>query len=269
MKTAIIGAIAGLLTLAGLSCGQSPPVEPPADQVIPQLPAPLQGVLEDLQKKVAELKSYESKVDYIVSQPLLESKTRRTGALYYAKFDNRSYLRIDFHTLQQDEEPGQDYREQFIFDGVWLQHISYQTQTVERRQIAEVNEPIDAFSLASRHVPVFGFAKIEDMQRQFEISLVPQEPNEPQGFHHLHLKVKPDSDYKDDYSTIDFWIGQKLGLPARIVAASSEGNIGDVYEIKLIEPKINAEMDKSVFLVDIPANFSTETIPLEKQAKEQ
>jgi outer membrane lipoprotein-sorting protein len=191
--------------------------------------------------------------------------TRRTGVLYYAKFGNRSHLRIDFLTLQQDEEPQQEYREQFIFDGVWLQHISYQTRSVERRQIAEANEPVDAFSLASRHVPVFGFAKVEDLHEQFEIELVPQEGSEPPAYHHLHLKVKPQSIYKDDYKTIDFWVDQKLGLPARVHAVGAEADVGDLYEIKLLTPKVNEGIDKSVFEVNVPRNFSVETIPLEKQ----
>jgi outer membrane lipoprotein-sorting protein len=269
MKKVIIGAITGLLTLAGLSYGRSCPPQSPAEQTLQEVASPVQAVLDELQKRVAELKSYEGKVDYVVSQPLLESEARRTGVLYYGRFDERSYLRIDFLTLQQDEEPQQDYREQFVFDGVWLQHISYQTQSVERRQIAEPNEPVDAFALASRHVPVFGFAKVEDLHKQFEIELVPQEANEPPDSHHLHLKVKPDSIYKDDYSTIDFWIDKRLGLPVRILAVGSEGDAGDIYEIKLLEPKINAGMDKSIFQVEIPREFSVETIPLEKQQKQE
>ena len=102
----------------------------PATAAEQQPPAgsPLETILEGLQKKASELKSYECKVDYLVNQTLLESKTRRTGVLYYARFDGRSRLRVDFLTLQQDEEPQQDYREQITFDGVWLQQISYQTQ---------------------------------------------------------------------------------------------------------------------------------------------
>jgi outer membrane lipoprotein-sorting protein len=263
----IVGAVAGLLSLAGLSSGQSCPAGSAACQVQQETASPVQTILDGLQKKAAEIQSYECKVDYVVSQPLLESKTRRTGALYYARFNERSYLRIDFHTLQQDEEPQQDYREQFVFDGVWLQHISYQTESVERRQVAEPNRPVDAFALASRHVPVFGFAKVEDLRKQFEIELVPQTQPEPSPSHQLHLKVRPDSIYKDDYTTIDFWIDKTLGLPARILAVGAEADVGDIYEIKLLEPKVNAGIDKSTFDATIPRTFSVETIPLEKQQR--
>ena len=77
--------------------------------------------------------------------------------------------------------------------------------------MAEPNKPIDAFALASRQVPVFGFSKVEDLHKQFEITLVADEQKEASPYHHLHLKVKPDSIYKDDYSTIDFWIDKNAG----------------------------------------------------------
>jgi outer membrane lipoprotein-sorting protein len=272
-RIVIAGAIISFAFVINPSHGQTCSTDSTTCQVQqqPQQPAgsPLETILEGLQKKAAELKSYESKVDYVVNQTLLESKTRRTGALYYAKFDGRSWLRVDFLTLRQDEEPQQDYREQILFDGVWLQQISYQTQSVERRQMTEPNKPVDAFALASRQVPMFGFSKVEDLHKQFEITLVPDEQAEASPFHHLHLKVKPDSIYKDDYSTIDFWIDKALGLPARVVAVGAEADVGETYEIKLIEPKVNTGIDKSVFQVSSPANFSVETIPLEKQPRQK
>lgn len=254
---------------ANTACqAQKPQTDPnAAGQTLKQdAPAnPLETILENLQKKAAELTSYECKVDYLVNQTLLESKTRRTGTLYYARFDGRSWLRVDFATLQQDEEPQQDYREQILFDGVWLQQISYQTESVERRQMAEPNKPVDAFALASRQVPVFGFSKVEDLHKQFDIELVTETTPEPSPYFHLHMKVKPDSIYKDDYSSIDFWVDKNVGLPAKVVAVGAEADVGETYEIKLLEPKVNTGIDKSVFQVSVPENFSMETIPLEKR----
>jgi hypothetical protein len=42
------------------------------------------------------------------------------GALQYARFDSHSYLRIEFITLQQDEEKEQKYGEQFFFERLAL-----------------------------------------------------------------------------------------------------------------------------------------------------
>ena len=182
--------------------------------------------------------------------------------MYYAKYEQKSKLRINFQSLKQDDEKEQKYREEFIFDGVWLTHINYQIKQVRMHQLAEANKPVDAFELASRNLPIVGFAKIEDLKKQFEIKLVERQGGEQENFIHLNLKVKSDSVYKDDYVSIDFWIDKKLGMPAKITAVSTEE---DIYQIKLLKPKVNKKLDKNVFEFKVPKGFGKEIIPLKKK----
>jgi len=246
---------------AGLSWGAA--AEPtPAAQPAASDPNALDRALQSLQDKAAELKTYQVNMDYVFKQPLLESQQRRTGVLYYAKRDDRSALRINFQTLQQDEEKTRPCRQEYLFDGVWLWEVDYQLQTTTRRQLAEPNEPLDAFSLASKHVPVLGFSKVEDLRKQFEIELVAEPTGQPAPRQHLHLKVKPDSAYRDDYQTIDFWIDRQTGLPAEVQAVTPEE---DVYEITLTAPKVNAALDAKLFQVEVPPQFSEQVIPLTRK----
>jgi outer membrane lipoprotein-sorting protein len=192
--------------------------------------------------------------------------------LYYQKSEGklagaepgaaRSVLRMDFQTLKQDEEQEQKYIEQYIFDGIWLTHIDYQIKEVKRYQKAEPNEPVDAFELVGKNFPIIGFSKVEDLKKEFEIGLVEQQGVEAKNFIQLHLKVKAGSVYKDDYTSIDFWIDKKLYLPAKIVAVSTEE---DVYEIKFLQPAINKKIDKKVFELEIPKGFAIEIIPLKRK----
>jgi len=216
------------------------------------------AIIKGLQNSTAGLKSYQCKVEYLFSQPLLESKTLRMGELYYARFNNTSRLRISFDTLTQDDGPQQKYIEHYIFDGQWLTHIDYQIKQVQKRQLAEANEPIDAFELAKRNFPIIGFSKTEDLKKEFDVNLV-SDSNEQI---HLGLKVKPDSQYKDDYKSAEVWIDKKLMLPAQLTAVSTEG---DIYEIKFIQPKVNEPVDEKIFEVAIPPGFGKpEIIPLKK-----
>jgi outer membrane lipoprotein-sorting protein len=213
------------------------------------------AILDALSHKTSELRSYQCKVEYLFSQPVLDSKTLREGLLYYAKTGDKSKLRINFETLKQDEEPRQKHIEHYIFDGRWLTHIDYQIKQVQKRQLAEPNESIDAFELAKRNFPLIGFGKTEDLQQQFEVNLV----GEPNQIIHLHLRVKPDSIYKDDYKSVEVWIDAKLNLPATISAVSTEG---DIYEIKFVSAKANEAVDEKVFEFTIPDGFGKpEIIP--------
>jgi outer membrane lipoprotein-sorting protein len=225
----------------------------------------VEKILKQLNQKTAKLKSYQAQIEYLFKQPLFESQTLRTGVLYYQKSGRKSALRINFQTLKQDDEKKQKYIEHYIFDGVWLAHIDYQIKEVKRYQQAEPNEPIDAFDLAGRNFPIIGFSKTEDLKKQFEIKLVERQGGKTENFVQLHLKVKPDSIYKDDYTSIDFWIDKKLNLPAKIVAVSTEEAI---YEIKFVKPKVNKKLDKKVFEVKVPDGFGEEIVSLKQNRKD-
>jgi outer membrane lipoprotein-sorting protein len=226
---------------------------------------PVEMILKQLDEEALKLKSYQCRIEYLFSQPVLESETLRKGSLYYARAGEKSKLRINFQTLKQDDEKEQKYVEQYIFDGVWLTHIDYQIKQVKLYQQAEPNEPVDAFELASQNFPIIGFSKVEDLKKEFELKLVEQGGSKSKDFIQLHLKVKPDSIYKDDYTSIDFWIDKKLNLPARIVAVSTEE---DIYQIKFLKAKVNKKLNKNVFEVKIPKGFGKpEIIPLNVKEK--
>ena len=96
------------------------------------------------------------------------------------------------------------------------------------------------------------------MKKQFEIKLVKQKKGKAQ----LHLKVKADSIYKDDYTSIDFLVDRELYLPAKIIAVSTEE---DIYEIKLLDARVNEKIGKEVFEIKIPKGFGEEVVPLKKK----
>jgi outer membrane lipoprotein-sorting protein len=237
------------------SCAETIPVNQPIDANT----GSVNSILDGMQKAAAGLKSYQCKIEYLFSQPVLESKTMRTGDLLYARFGNGSKLRINFNSLSQDDGPNQNYKECYLFDGQWLTHIDYQIKQVQKRQLAEANEPIDAFELAKRNFPIIGFGKSEDLSKQFDVNFV----NDSNSLTHLHMSVKPDSQYADQYKSVDIWIDKTSNLPAKIEAVSAQG---DIYDISFIDPKVNQAVDEKAFEFTIPADFGKpEIIPLKKQ----
>ena len=84
----------------------------------------------------------------------------------------------------------------------------------------------------------------------------------PKDLIQLHLKVKADSRYKDDYTSVDFWIDKELSLPAKIKAVSVEE---DIYEIRFLEPKVNKKINNKIFEFKVPKGFNEpEIIKLKK-----
>jgi outer membrane lipoprotein-sorting protein len=225
---------------------------------------PVEKMLSELNEVTSGLKTYSSAIEYKVSQPLFDSQTTRTGQLYFIKDDSKSKLRINFQTIQQDEEKEEKYEEHYIFDGVWLTHIDFKMKQAKILQVAEINEanePEDVFEAVSRHFPLIGFSKTEDLQKEFDISLIqPEDPKTPQF---LQLKAKSGSFYAEDYKKIDFWIDEKSGLPGRIMSENTED---DIYEITLRSPSVNKKLKAEIFEVNVPKEFGKpEIVPLKKQ----
>ncbi len=261
-KKIIVKLVIGMVLLVNSSCGSNFSEASAGSKSQETDANSVDAILKQLKQETAKLTSYQAELEYSFKQPLLESETLRKGVLYYQKLDEQSMLRVNFQTLKQDEEKEQKYAEHFIFDGVWLIRINYQIKKVERHQLAEPNKPEDPFEMASRDLPVIGFTKIEDLKKQFEINLVQSEKAEAETSFHLHLKVKPDSIYKDDYTVFDFWVNKKSNLPVKIIALTTEK---DIYEIKFLKPSVNKQIDAKVFKFDIPEDFTIEIIPLNKQ----
>ncbi len=225
-------------------------------------PVTVDSVLKRLQAETGKLKSYSCRIEYLFSQPLFDSKTVRKGVLYYTKEADKSALRINFETIKQDDEKEEKNIEQYIFDGEWLTVIDYQIKEVKRYQQAEPNEAVDVFAMVSRRFPIIGFSRAEELKKEFEIKLIEQRTGKEWK---LHLKVKPDSIYKDDYRTIDFWIDKTTGLPVKIIAASTEE---EIYKIEFIRAKANKKLKWNVFGFKVPKGFGKpETILLKKNGK--
>ena len=245
-------------------------------------------VLEQLNKKTSKLVSFQAQVEYKFIQPLLESQKLQKGVFYYARFGNDSKLRLNFKTSKIDDDNEEKYREEYIildggelpssgrkFKGIWAVQMDYEMESVRYIQLTESsdpNKPTDVFDLINNNFPMIGFSKIEDIKKQFEITLVKPKKSESEDFTQVHLKVKPNSVYKDSYVSIDFWIDKKLGLPVKIVTVSTEPatepvESKDVTEIKFIKPEFNKKIDKRVFDLKIPAGFDEPDVqPLSKKS---
>jgi outer membrane lipoprotein-sorting protein len=217
-----------------------------------------------MQKQLSNLKTYKSRIEYLFIQDpdMLDSRILQKGMLYYAKEKQGSIIRIDFNMRKQDDGDEEKHIEQFIFDGVWLTRIDYQLEKVDHFQQAEPDKPIEVFEFISHNFPMVGFTKTEHLRKQFEITVVPEKQNKPGNLFHLHLKVKKDSIYKQDYREIDFWLDKKSYLPRKMVAVSTND---DIYDINLRDTRINKNLKKGRFKVDTPKHFGINRKPLESK----
>lgn len=225
-------------------------------------------ILNKLNKRTGEIRTYQCAIEHLSRQPLFDSQTLRTGRMYYLRDKSKSLLRVDFNTLKQDDQPQEKYVEQFFFDGVWLTRVDYQLKEVKKHQLIDPNElkenqSADAFDLISEHLPIVGFTGTDKLKKEFDIALAEPNSGEPNDRVRLHMTVKPDSVYKDDWVWIDFWIDMKLYLPAKVVTLSTQE---DIVEISFVDAVVNEPIDAKIFEVVVPQGFvEAEVVPLKKR----
>lgn len=241
--------------------------EPDIVQILPKKNSPeqskLETVLEKLNNATGKLTSLEAKIEYLFIQDpeMLDSRTLQKGDIYYARDDDGSRLRVNFKTRQQDDDKQQAYREEFIFDGVWLTRIDYKLEKIDYYQRAPADEPLDVFEFISHNFPMVGFTNTEKLGKDFDIELIDDNTSKYKDLTQLHLDVKKGSIYEKDYKDIDFWIDKEAFLPIRMTARSTED---DVHDINFLEIKINKKLKNSVFNVETPKHFSENRVSLKK-----
>ncbi|MHC4703914.1 MAG: LolA family protein [Planctomycetota bacterium] len=286
-KTTIFRALFALgLCAAGCVASLAPAAASPEKRALEV--DPVDAILEQLNRKTREIETFECQIENKYIQVLLESHATRKGTLYYMRSEGKSALRVNFTTLQQEDEKERPAVEQYIlldgswlkhasykFEGIWLVHIDYEMQEVKYYQVTEPTDPNksgDVFDLVSNYLPMPGFTRTEELKKQFEVKLIEKENAAETDFTQVRLKVKPNSVYKDDdFLSIDFWIDKKVGLPVKFRAVKTEPEPpdGDVVEIRLLKPRVNKGVDKKVFEFKIPDGFGEPEIkPLPKKGKQ-
>lgn len=209
-------------------------------------------ILNRLDESVGDVNTLESEIVYEVKQPLFESSSTRRGVLYYKNDSNEPKLRINFTSLQQDDDEPQEYKEYYIFEGKWLTHVNFQIEEVKKYELSDSNEPVDPFDIARMNFPILGLSKDEELGEDFDISIA-ELPEEQVGkLVKLKLDVKEGSRFEDEYSSIDFWIDRSYWLPSRITSYTLEE---DVYELVFNDLEVNRSLSDEVFDYNLPDRF--------------
>ncbi len=206
-------------------------------------------ILQKLNQSVKNIKNLSAKIEYIHAQPLFDTQTVRSGKLFYIKDANNCALRIDFLTIKQDDSAKQKQREDYVFDGLKLTRIDYQSKSVITEQLAK-DIPIEPFELVQSYFPIIGFSKPGELHQQFDIKL--QQKTDKQKFITLILIPKEKSRFFKIYKQVDIRIDSKNFLPFDFSGLTLED---ERIAIKLSQMDISTAVKKEVFNIVIPADF--------------
>ncbi len=233
--------------------------------------AKLNKLLDKVEKASVKLKSFEANMTYKQIQPLIETMVKRNGRLYYQVKGNTVQARIHFADfLQQDmddEEPARPVKfdEDYVFDGMWVTRINARTKTIQKWQVARKKSNRNAFRLGKGPFPLPFALKKADMIKEFAITQMRADPNDPDNSLHLMLKPRPKSSYAKDYVQLDLWLSKKLFVPVQIRFEKGGDNC-EINTVSWDDIKIDKKISPKIFTVpQPPRGWSVEETPLNNE----
>jgi hypothetical protein len=222
----------------------------------------LDAVLDRLEKAGAKISDIRSDLIFETFNTVLEDRITKTGLLLYKKQKPNAMFLVRFDRVSQGGVTS-DNREWHLFDGRWYTEARWAVHQVIRREVVREGEEINPFELGKGPFPLpFGQKKAE-MQRLFDIRLVPPSAGDPKSCTHLECLPKAGTEMADKYRALHLYVSERLDLPVKIVADQTDDNIVTVVFDKL---ELNPGVAGSAFLLPPETkgwDVETEALPPE------
>lgn len=159
--------------------------------------------------------------------------------------------------MLQDETARKDYREDILFDSVWLSRADHQNKSLVSQQVTTPEKPVEPFDLISRYFPIIGFTNSENLKSNFSLRLVKRKS--PKAPIRLALIPEPNSPYKKDYRAIGLILDAETYLPADFSALTASG---ETIKIELTDIKKNKPIKPKTFELTVPKDYTVSKNPL-------
>lgn len=231
----------------------------------------INGLLDRVEKRGTELSSFQAGMTVRESQPLVDALTIRQGALYYQVKDQEVRFQLHFDTWQQidleEDSPSAPVKQDldWFFDGRWLHKRDARTKTLQSWEVSKEPARRTDFSLGKGPFPLPFAIKKDDVLRQFEVKLIPADPNDPAHTDHVYLTPKKDSKFADDYVSLELWVLQEQAMPVQL---RFEKNDSEITTVTWSDGKIDTEINgDKLTLLPVDKGWTIEETPLSSEGK--
>ncbi len=228
----------------------------------------VENLLTRIEAKHESVKTLEAPLRYDRNQIVLDDKQRRFGKLIYVAGPPPKFA-IHFDKVVINRARS-DQDRWYVFDGRYLVERLYDRKQFFRRELVAADKVSTKNSLSMGNSPLLVPLPLrkDDLLKQYEITITPQAPTDPQGTVHLNLKPRH-REAGTDRRDVELWIDKESLLPvkARTVDRSQYESIVWLEQEKA---KINGPVDQKVIDTSLPKedDWQVEDTPLESKGDE-
>lgn len=267
--------LVGLVSLALVGCAMgdasgTQPAGPAKPQAATQATTPLEAppfdgkltpespvnhILDALDARGRDLKDFTADVTLETIDPVALSSDKRIGNFWYQKQapgDER--IRVTFTKRQKNEGRSIMQKMDYLLDDGWLTERDYESSKQMRRQVLKPGEKVNLLKLGEGPFPLPLGQKKEDVQQMFDVKKLDpahdldESVKPPADTVRVQLTPKADSQFADDFKTIDMWVDLASGMPRRIETLDVHG--ATIRTTDLENVKINAATGDDAFKLE-------------------
>jgi len=261
---------------------ESAPLNSPPTSEAPACAAPaneaevdpkLAALLEKVEKRGNELKSFQAEMLYTQQQPMVETMRTRHGTLYYLVKDSSVKFRIHFSDLQEQDlaeekkAPMVQFDEDYVYDGLWFTIRNARLKSIQRQEISKTPAKKEEFRLGKGPFPLpFAITK-DDVLKQIQTKLVEPGDKDPKETDHLVLIPKKDSSFAEEYVKLELWISRANSVPIQL---RFEKDNMEITTLEWSKVELDKGVDEKEFSLPKPgADWTVEETPLEEISAEE
>lgn len=208
----------------------------------------LDEVLDALDQRGKELKSFTADVTLAEFDLVDGTETKRTGTvLYQLKSDGDGRIRVNFDTYQKPEKKPAEQRIRYVLDNGVLIDRNYEKKSQASHQVVRQGEKINLLKLGEGPFPLpIGQSK-DDVKKMFTVAKPAPSADDPANTVHLTLTPLPGTRFARKFKSIDAWVDLSQSMPTRIVTVESNDQ---QKQTDLANLKLNPELKDSDFSLE-------------------
>lgn len=233
--------------------------QPPA--TAPAAAPSVDQILERLEKKGDQIRDLQTRITFSKIDPILEDKQVFQGILRFKEEKPNPHFLIQFDKFTQ-EGMTRDAKEWHTFDGQWYTEARERTKTIVKRQVVRPGEQVNVFRLGQGPFPLPFGQKKADIEKHFEVRVVPSQASDPPNSFHIECTPKPGTEMEKKYGKIDFYIDKVLDLPVRVRTTEKAENVQVIADFPASSIEVNKGLEAGELTLPELRDYQVDTVPL-------
>jgi hypothetical protein len=196
-------------------------------------------VLDALHARGTDLSSFDADVTLTFLDDVSMDSHANSGRVFYQRKDGGDSRILVQFTNEIVGRRMRDKKTEFLLDDGWLWERDYERKKEIRRQVVRPGQRINLLKLGEGPFPLPIGQSTESVHRMFQVSRIPEAPDDPPGTIHIQLVPRPDTQFQSKFKSIDVWVDMATGMPRRIGTTDASGTIKrttDLANLRVNQP---------------------------------